>query len=92
MDEEDRTAESIRQAKVGDIVSYVLSEGNSYGQVRPGIVVRNWHEGGVDPGLLQLQVFTDDIDGRWNDGLPQVMWATSIPFNENKAPGTWHWL
>ncbi len=70
---------------IGSIVHYVLPDGKSAGQVRPAVVVRIWDDTKTI-GTSQLQVFTDDQ----NDGLPPVMWATSILYDENGAPGTWH--
>lgn len=94
-----------RVAKTGDIVGYVLNEGNDYGrdEVRPAIVIFNWNGGiainnetkevmQMDEGCLQLQVFTDGDGGGLNDGLPNVIWKTSVNYDEDKSPGTWHWL
>lgn len=79
---------------VGRIVHYVLPGGSrNEGQHRPGIVVHIWSDRMEYGGLVQLQVFTDsDKDGRYNDQLPPVYWATSVKQDEEaKAPGTWHW-
>lgn len=92
-----------RTAKVGDIVGYVLDEGPKAGLTRPAIVVHNWYadaavdpESGeaatLDPGTLQLQVFADGDGKPWNDGLPNVFWETSVVYDEDEEPGTWHWL
>ena len=66
---------------IGDIVGYVLSNGD----IRPAIIVRIWDR---DTGCSQLQVFTDGQ----NDGLPNVEWATSILYDTDKKPETWHFL
>lgn len=81
-----------RLARVGDIVGYVLT--NGFGMIRPAIVVRNWNDELIDgdPGTLQLQVFTDGDGSEWNDGLPNVVWRTSVTYDPKRAPGTWHWL
>ena len=76
----------MEQPTVGRIVHYVLSDGRSAGEHRPGIIVRVWEDGhGV-----QLQVFTDGS----NDG-PQfasgLYWATSVEYDDGGRPGTWHW-
>lgn len=75
----------------GRIVHYVLENGNSKGQHRPAIVVKIWRilpDNKVpENGCCQLQVFTDDL----NDGLPAVMWKTSVTFDEAGALGSWHW-
>lgn len=76
---------------VGRIVLYTLREGRSSGEVRPAIVVRVW---GSDHPSVQLQVFTDsDKNGQYNDGLPPVMWATSVEESTSGEPemGRWHW-
>jgi hypothetical protein len=80
----------------GRIVHYVLGSGEH----RPAIVVRVWRlntiEGGVVPpqnGCSNLQVFTDsDAEGKYNDRLPPVMWATSALFDAECKPFTWHWI
>lgn len=75
---------------IGDIVGYVLPDGRSAGEVRPAIVVRIWD---TDTGCSQLQVFADSNgDPFYNDGLPNVFWKTSILYNADKQPGTWHFL
>lgn len=66
---------------------YVLPEGRSAGEHRPAIVVRLWEPGGGSTGYAQLQVFTD----AGNDGMNPVEWKTSVLFDENGKPGTWHW-
>lgn len=84
----------------GRIVHYVLEDGRSKGQHRPAIVVRDWKQ---ENGLCQLQVFTDGLNDGFESGhylhepgaaftLPQnVIWRTSVHYDENKEPGTWHW-
>lgn len=77
----------------GRIVHYVLPEdaGPSAGQHRPAIVVKVWRvlpEGTPPPnGTSDLQVFTDGE----NDQLPDMMWKTSVEYDEHGGPGTWHW-
>ncbi len=43
---------------------------------------------GLTDGLCQLQVLTDDA----NDGLPAIIWKTSVLFDADGAPNTWHWI
>lgn len=92
-----------RVAQVGYVVGYVMDVGNFINEVRPAIVIHNWSgqvavdpETGqtvhYDPGTVQLQVFTDGDGGRYNDGLPNVVWKTSIAYSPDKRVGTWHWL
>jgi hypothetical protein len=85
----------------GRIVHYVLNEGRDKGDHRPAIVVRVWRAFEADMvtksppenGCSNLQVFTDsDEQGRYNDELPPVMWRTSVLYDPNGAPGTWHWI
>ena len=76
----------------GRIVHYVLESGRSQGQHRPAIVVRN-NQG--ERGSVNLQVFIDgsnDYLGQGKDGewFP-TRWKTSVHYDENKKPGTWHW-
>ncbi len=89
---------------VGRIVHYVLEWGTSKGEHRPAIVVRDWKQ---ENGLVQLQVFTDGWnDGFKSTHLVQVgeqhvegmlgidqnvIWRTSVHYDEAKEPGTWHW-
>lgn len=74
--------------KVGDIVGYVLAEGDFQGEIRPGIVVHVW-----SPETVQLQVFTDGDGSNSNDGLDNVIWKTSVSFNKDTSVrGTWHFL
>lgn len=82
----------------GRIVHYVLEDG----QNRPAIVVRAWRAGvgeGKPTGTVQLQVFLDggndttrpDILGRLYGSAEMTRWATSVPYDETRAPHTWHW-
>jgi len=73
----------------GRIVHYVLGEGPMEGEHRPAIVVKVWYP---ETGTCNLQVFCDsDASGSANDKLPPVMWATSVSYDANHAPYTWHW-
>jgi len=73
---------------IGRIVHYVLNEGPHKGEHRPAVVVLPFSE-----TTLNLQVFTDsNPEGKYNDELPPIMWATSILHDEDtKAPHSWHW-
>lgn len=83
----------------GRIVHYVLSDYDwsqtmksapHAGEHRPAIVVKVWGANGT----ANLQVFTDSNYAQdTNDHRPQVMWKTSVVFDEvEKKPGTWHWI
>lgn len=71
------------KATVGRIVHFVpvadSPESANYAKVVPAIVVAAW--GGPDD-LANLKVFTDSAVNTW---------APSVKYNEEKAPGTWHW-
>lgn len=86
----------------GRIVHYVLESGRSKGEHRPAIVVRDWKQ---ENGLVQLQVFTDGENDGLRDIVTErlmpiidldysdfLLWRTSVPYSEDKEPGTWHWI
>ena len=75
----------------GRIVHYVLESGRSQGEHRPAIVVKVWPQYAEShPGMVQLQVFTDQTNDGFDTG---TIWRTSIhPDFEDKKPGTWHWI
>ncbi len=72
---------------VGRIVMYAAEAGtpeannhSSSPAIVPAIVVRTW---GEDYGsAINLKIFTDG---------PTDTWRTSVRYDENKAPNTWHW-
>lgn len=78
----------------GRIVHFVLPDGPHEGEHRPAIVVKVWRQGdGKVPenGHSNLVVFMDGT----NDGDlwgSCVHWATSVVFDPNCAPRTWHWI
>ncbi len=76
----------------GRIVHYVFQNGDH----RPAIVVRVWRNlDGTPPddGSVNMQVFTDsDAEAKYNDCLPPVTWKTSVHYDAEGAPGTWHWI
>ena len=72
----------------GRIVHYVLSEGPRQDEHRPAIIVRvcDTTQG---TGMCNLQVFNDGN----NDVQPGAAhWVGSAYYDENKTPGTWHWV
>ncbi len=78
----------------GRIVHYVLASGQSKGEHRPAIIVKNWNNPNT-PGMVNLQVFTDNQNDYYPPGVPGSnghMWATSVHHSEGKEPGTWHWI
>lgn len=79
---------------VGRIVHYVTHPARGFrheGVHRPAVIVHVWSPGHPN-GCVQLQVFADGNGGEYNDGTPNVVWATSVTHDEEtKAPGTWHW-
>lgn len=48
----------------------------------PAIIVRTWEETAYENDEVNLKVFTDG---------PNNMWATSVPYSEEKTPYSWHW-
>ena len=90
---------------VGRTVHYVLPDGPSKGDHRPATIVRIF-ESMKATGTINLQVFTDGLNDGFKtafavmNGKEQVgvttqtdliVWRTSVHYDENKAPGTWHW-
>ena len=82
-----------QRPSVGRVVHYILNEGRNMGQHRPALIVNVWAdppESATPQTACQLQVFTDSgEDKAFNDGLPQVLWKTSVL--QGTAPGTWPW-
>lgn len=81
----------------GRMVHYVLPEaGNrSPGEHRPAVVVKVWRVGGEQPenGCANLQVLTDfSNDFREGAGHDGRFWATSVVYDGDGKPGTWHWI
>lgn len=50
------------------------------GDILPALVVQTW---GAESTSINLKVM---LDG------PDTYWATSIPYDAAKTPGTWHWM
>lgn len=75
---------------VGRIVMYVphLSENvesrGNLSDLLPAIVVQDWkgNEAYQEQSSVNLKVFTDG---------PVDLWRTSVPYSEEKTPGTWPW-
>lgn len=78
----------------GMVVSYVLTTGTQAGQTRPAQVVRiNNDRGNVNLVVTldgnndrDCELSTKNIDGRSS----LHGWATSVAYDEEKKPGTWH--
>lgn len=67
----------------GRMVHFVMPDGEH----RPAIVVKVWSK---ESGVSNLTVFSDWMNDQKSEG---IFWATSItPDEENKLPGTWHWI
>ena len=75
---------------VGAEIFYVLSSGDSAGQRRPGVIVKDWGNSRVN-----LQVFTDGLNDFAvpDPGSDGLLWATSVQYapGHTRTPGTWHW-
>ncbi len=63
------------------MVSFVMDDG----EVRPAVVVRVWPQ---SDGLVNLNVFVDFLNDKCETS---PIWKTSVRYDENKEPGTWHW-
>lgn len=75
----------------GRMVHYVLANGEH----RPAIVVRVWRNLAAPcDGYVNLQVFTDGSNDHSaeSDADPGIMWRTSVCYDEDKPPHTWHWI
>lgn len=93
LDEEEPIENWGRYAASGNIVQFVLDRGPAKGECRPAMVIKVWPETSDHAGMVQLQVFTDsDAEGRYNDQLPSVFWATSVRYDHTgQTPYTWNW-
>lgn len=80
----------------GRTVHYVLPSGEH----RPAIIVRAWDKEHSGNGCANLQVLLDGTnDLREPNNITReqadrgTLWATSIVMdNDEKRPGTWHWI
>ena len=81
---------SPRPYSTGRIVMYVsynsdhLYQGGNDTSPLPAVIVNAWEGNGFyqEEGKVNLKVFTDG---------PADQWCTSVPYDDTKAPGTWHW-
>lgn len=72
----------------GRLVHYVLDSGRNQGQHRPALIVRTWGDSDNVQSYVNVQVLTDDA----NDGLPAIMWVTSVQYDPmGLTPRSWHW-
>lgn len=79
---------SEQRPSIGRIVAYVPQEhdyqakSNGAKEV-PAIIVRTWEENdNYQNDEVNLRVFTDG---------EETLWRTSVPYDADGAPGTWHW-
>lgn len=79
---------------IGRIVHAVITDKRGNQVTRPAIIVRTWpDQDGGTASYVNAQVFCDS-DGatNYNDGLPNVVWKTSLTFDPTgKLPTSWHW-
>jgi hypothetical protein len=77
---------SPKPVSIGRIVIYVPAAGESEShngaQKVPAVVVRTWEETSYEDDEINLKVLCDG---------PHDTWRTSVPYNEDKLPGSWHW-
>lgn len=77
----------------GRMVHYVLPDGHSKGQHRAAVIVKTW--GTLPKSAVNLKVITDGFNDYPPDHVSTItgfLWKTSVPYSENKEPGTWHWI
>lgn len=73
----------------GRIVNAVIKNARGELITRPAIIVRTWGEQSFS---VQAQVFTDgNGDPATNDGLPNVVWKSSLQYCETPIENSWHW-
>ena len=76
----------------GRIVHFVLREKTWEGYPhRAAVVAKVWRDQDGKPpanGCVNLRVFLDGTNDRPNESD----WATSVLFDPDGAPGTWHWI
>lgn len=65
----------------GRIVCFVGSDG-SEPDVSAAIVTKVLSEENAETTMVNVKVFFDAY---------QTDWKTSVPYDENKGPHTWHW-
>jgi hypothetical protein len=79
----------------GRIVHYVLPDGRHPGECRAAVVVRAWdRDASGGNGCSNLTVLTDgsnDFGQAADDPAPPIARRTSIVFDAERKPGTWHW-
>lgn len=79
---------------IGRIIHAVVREQRPAPQVgklitRPAIIVRTW---GDEATYVNAQVFCDSDGGISNDGLPNVLWKTSLIYDSTgQLENSWHW-
>lgn len=80
----------------GRIVHFVLEESRCFPnepQHRPALVVNAWGNGkydSEDASAANLLVFVDGTNDV-QEGEPFTQWRTSVMYDPDGAPGTWHW-
>jgi hypothetical protein len=76
------------QFKTGDAIWYVLPEGANFGnggKKRPGIIVNDWNSA----EYANIVVFVGGINDLKEAG-DGTYWGTSVRFDPNGAPDTFH--
>lgn len=78
---------------IGRIVHATILDAKGDLVVRPAIIVRVWGE--APTAAVNAQVFCDGDApaSQSNDGLPNVLWKTSLMFSEESGTlaGSWSW-
>ena len=80
---------------IGRIVHVTLQDHRNDLIIRPGIIVRTWPDAAGNPTeCINVQVFADgNGQAHLNDGLPAVVWKTSVHYREKAGEQgmTWSW-
>ncbi len=74
---------------LGRNIRYVLREGIRRGQPRAAIITATWEDiAAYQCSEVNLTVFLDLAN---DPGTGAEHYGTSVPYDPDKAPGTWHW-
>lgn len=89
-----------QKPSIGRTVNFVLdgqfSPGQALrdgtkGQFRPAVIVRTWPKTETEVhDYVNLVVTLDGMNDQ-PAAAPLHMWRSSVPYDPNGAPGTWHW-
>jgi hypothetical protein len=79
-------AKSSVKPTVGRVVMFVpeplSKEAYNFAGVVPAIIVRTWENTTYENDEVNLKIFCDG---------PETTWKTSVPYDPDKKPHSWHW-